>query len=219
MLAAVLQVFLEHRPEDALEQRNAPPCRAWLVACQRCRGPEILFAFFDSVSPNAPPPSGASLDAILRKFRSYGSFRIQRGDRVIIIAGDECPPPQPWSYSHKSNFLYLDRRRHAGDAPTIIPHQIARHVICEHARIIHEDPWRQRSQGYRVWNRVLESVWLPEATTLGPSSFSRCSNLAFLTLPSVESMGRHVFMDANAVRKVVVGPKFEGQHIPVAFIM
>ena len=77
-----MQVLLAHCPEHALELRHASPSHAWIAACRRCRGPEILFAFFEGLSEETPADS-AALGHLLRKFQSQGSQVITRGGRVL----------------------------------------------------------------------------------------------------------------------------------------
>ena len=88
----IVSHFLDHHPEQALALRHAPPSRAWLAACRRCCGPEILFAFFDDLSEESEP-DGAALASLLRRFQSNritygvrvrGSLRITYGDRMLI---------------------------------------------------------------------------------------------------------------------------------------
>ncbi|MEM7449786.1 MAG: hypothetical protein AAF355_16270 [Myxococcota bacterium] len=136
-------IMLQHRPEEALPLRHAPPSRAWLAACRRCRGPEILFAFFDDLSTT--PDSGA-LASLLRKFRSRGSQRIIRGDRVLVIYDGPELPNEP----NEEVFIYMDRRRYG---PGQLPPRAAKHVICEH--------YAEVGGGVFSGN-VMESVWLRE---------------------------------------------------------
>lgn len=182
------QVLLCCRPEDALECRRAPPSRAWLVACQRCRGPEILFAFFEGLGRTAHTPNCAYLAALLRKFRSRGSQRITLGNRVLVVVDDDDPTP-----TTKADFIYLDRRRRAG--PVVVPHQIARHVICEHGQVI------DGREDVR-YDHVLRSVWLPAATAVGPHTFEMCSTLAHVSLPAVQSIGKWAFRECICLRFV-----------------
>ena len=125
--------LLQHRPEEALPLRHAPPSRAWPAACQRCRGPEILFAFFDDLSAETTPDSGA-LANLLRKFQSRGSQRIIRGGRVLVIQDGPELPNEP----NKEVFIYLDRRRYAITQRVQIGCR-ANHLIVEQCAIIHND--------------------------------------------------------------------------------
>ena len=85
-----MELVLAHTPEHALLMRRAPPSRAWLAACRRCCGPEILFAFFEDLSEETEPDS-AALASLLRKFKSQGSQRIVRNGRVLVIVDDGTP--------------------------------------------------------------------------------------------------------------------------------
>lgn len=194
MLAALEQVLL-HRPEDALELRRAPPARAWLAACQRCRGPEILFAFFEGVG-RGPAPNNKYLTALLRKFRSHGSQRITLGNSVLVIVDDDDPTPQP-----NADFIYLDRRRHKG--PVVIPHRIARHVICEHGQTI---DGREEIH----YENVLTSVWLPAATAVGPHAFEMRSTLTYVSLPEIQSIGKWAFRECICLRFVSLSAREVG---------
>ena len=124
-----MDIFLHHEAEYALELRHAPPSHAWLAACRRCRGPEILFAFFDDLKVETEPDS-AALDNLLRKFQSQGLQRIARGGRVLLIVDG------PEIATDEAAFIYLDRRRYADGEPVKVQHPDSKHVICEHCRVI-----------------------------------------------------------------------------------
>ena len=104
-----MEIYMfENRPEEALPLRFAPPSRAWLAACQRCRGPEILFAFCDDLSVEAAPDCSA-LASLLRKLQSRGSQRVISGGRVLVIQDGPELPNEP----NKEVFIYLDRQHYA----------------------------------------------------------------------------------------------------------
>lgn len=194
MMAAALEQFLFQRPEDALELRRAPPSHGWLVACQRCQSAAILFAFFEGLSRTGPTPKSAHLAALLRKFRTHGSQRITLGNRVLLIVDDDDPTPPGEPDRAEAAFIYLDRRRHVG--PVMIPHQIARHVICEHGQDIVDNG---ATSGYE---HVVESVWLPAAVSVGPHAFEMRSTLAHVSLPVIQSIGKWAFRECICLRSV-----------------
>ena len=177
-----MEIFLHHGAEYALELRHAPPSHAWLAACRRCRGPEILFAFFDDLAEETEPDS-AALDNLLRKFQSQGSQRIIRGGRVLLVEHDGRPTDQ-------EAFIYLDRRRYADGERARLAHRGAKHLVCEHYRVIERGFWYE--------NRVLESVWLPKATSVCDRTFHYCTRLAHVSLPVVESIGKNAFRSVIA---------------------
>ena len=194
-----MDIFLHHGAEYALELRHAPPSHAWLAACRRCRGPEILFAFFDDLKVETETDS-AALDNLLRKFQSQGSQRItDRGGRVLLIVDG------PELATDEAAFIYLDRRRYADGEPAKIQAQVAKHVICEHGRVIE-----------RGWDRcpeddvLLESVWLPKATSVGEQTFCRCRQLVRVSLPVIESIGKSAFWGCNWLRSVSLDAQFLG---------
>ena len=182
-----MEVFLHHGAEYALELRHAPPSHAWLAPCRRCRGPEVLFAFFDDLAEDVEPDT---LDNLLRKFQSRGSQRIARGGRVLLIV--DGPPLA----TDSEVFIYLDRRRYADGEPAKIHHPDSKHVICEHCRVI-ERGWEISSE-----NEVIESVWLPKATSVGDWTFRDCTVLVHVSLPVVESIGGSAFLLCSSLRSV-----------------
>ena len=185
-----MDFLLQHRPEEALPLRHAPPSRAWLAACQRCRGPEILFAFFDDLSAETTPDSGA-LASLLRKFQSRGSQRIIRGGRVLVIQDGPELPNEP----NKEVFIYLDRRRYAITQHVEIGSDVAKHVIVEQCAIIHDD------NDFELHN-VLESVWLPKVTLVAKDTFTHCSKLVHISMPVVESVGDSAFKYCSSLRSM-----------------
>ena len=185
-----MDFLLQHRPEEALPLRRAPPSRAWLAACQRCRGPEILFAFFDDLSAETTPDSGA-LANLLRKFQSRGSQRIIRGGRVLVIQDGAELPIEP----NEEVFIHLDRRRYAITQSVQIGSDAAKHFIVEQCAIIHDDSRRQS-------NDVLESVWLPKVTLVARVTFADCSKLTHVSMPVVESVGIGTFDCCSSLRSV-----------------
>ena len=194
-----MELLLQHRPEEALPLRHAPPSRAWLAACQRCRGPEILFAFFDDLSAETTPDSGA-LASLLRKFQSRGSQRIIRGGRVLVIQDGPELPNEP----NKEVFIYLDRRRYAITQRVQIGSDVAKHVIVEQCAIIHDD---NRSQS----NDVLESVWLPKVTLVAMRTFHGCSKLVHVSMPVVEEVGNGAFYCCSSLRSVSLDARDVGE--------
>ena len=196
-----LEVLLAHRPEYALPLRHAPPSRAWLAACRRCCGPEIFFAFFDDLS-EATTPDSAALASLLRKFQSQGSQRLTHGGRDLVIVDGPMPelPSAP-------AFIYLDRRRYADDEEAKIPQRIATHVIGEHCRVA-VSTWRSGDT-----NPVLESVWLPQATSIGARTFKLCTNLEHISLPIVESIGEQAFYRCSSLRSVSLSARDFGIHV------
>ena len=183
----IVSHFLDHHPELVLALRHAPPSRAWLAACRRCCGPEILFAFFDDLAEETEPDS-AALDNLLRKFQTQVSQRIIRGGRVLLVV--DGPPID------QEAFIYLDRRRYADDERARLAHPGAKHIVCEHCRVI--------ERGSSSDNRVLESVWLPKATSVCDRTFHRCRRLVHVSLPVVESIGRNAFRRCHGLQSVSV---------------
>lgn len=184
-----MDVFLEHRPEYALELRHAPPSHAWLNACRRCRGPEILFAFFDDVRPESTPDS-AALASLLRRFETRGSQRMSRGGRDLIVVDGPMPPLPTWP--GEAAFIYLDRRRIAK-----LPRgAFFKHVVCEHSPVIE-----------RSFDGVLESAWLPKATVVDRITFINCSHLVNVSLPVVARVGDSAFAACRSLRSVSLGAR------------
>ena len=185
-----MDIFLHHGAEYALELRHAPPSHAWLAACRRCRGPEILFAFFDDLAEETEPDS-AALENLLRKFQSQGSQRIIRGGRVLLVVDG----PEFTTDADREAFIYLDRRRYAVGERARLPRSGAKHVVCEHCRAI------EGGFPYNI-NTVLESVWLPKATSVGDRTFHVCRRLAHVSLPVIESIGFSAFAGCQRLRSV-----------------
>ena len=193
-----MEFLLQHRSEEALPLRHAPPSRAWLAACQRCRGPEILFAFFDDLSVEATSDSGA-LANLLRKFQSRGSQRIIRGGRVLVIQDGPELPNEP----NKEVFIYLDRRRYAITQRVQIGSISAKHVIVEQCAIIHD------YNGF-LSNDVLESVWLPKVTLVDLGTFRNCSKLIHVSMPVVEWVCERAFYCCSSLRSVSLNARNVG---------
>ena len=191
-----MQFFLEMRPEDALELRRAPPSHAWLAACRRCRGPEVLFAFFDGLSEETLVDS-AALACLLRKFQSQGSQVITRGGRVLVVEDG----PQ-LSLEQTRAFIYLDRRRYDDDQTAEIRRVCAKHVILEHCRAV--------DSCESGWRRIIESVWLPKATSVCDGTFLRCERLVHVSLPAIDSVGDRAFSSCTSMRSIHLGAQVVG---------
>ena len=190
-----MQVLLAHCPEHALELRHAPPSHAWLAACRRCRGPEILFAFFEGLSEETPADS-AALGHLLRKFQSQGSQVITRGGRVLVVEDG------PRLSLEETPFIYLDRRRYDDDQTVKIRRDCAKHVIVEHCRAVDSC-----ESGLR---RIIESVWLPKATSVGAATFYRCERLVHVSLPAIDSVGDRAFSSCTSMRSIHLGARDVG---------
>ena len=189
-----MQCFLEHRPEDALALRRAPPSHAWLAACQRCCGPEVIFVFFEELSEETEPDN-AALACLLRKFQSQGSQVIARGHQSLIIVDGPMPEQLP-KVCRETTTILLDRRRYPDEEVALIEPFCAQHVICEHARVF--------GSVLRSAPQVsLSSVWLPKATSvIGEDAFWDCSELKHVSLPVVDSIGAKAFSGCRSLKSV-----------------
>lgn len=203
----ILRIVLGHCPEVALEVRHAPPSRAWLRACQRCRGPGIIFAFFDGLPNTGPTPNSAALASLLRKVELRGSRRIVVGGRVLVVVDDQHPTP-----SEEASFIYWDRREQGS-----IPHRVAQHVICQRGGLVGRSASRSEDsalsslwllQAKTVYGfarcRGLVHVSLPLATRINAETFKQCTRLAWVSFPQVRELEDHAFNGCSMLETVLL---------------
>lgn len=213
-----MDIVLAHSPEVALELRRAPPSRAWLAACRRCRGPEILLAFFEDA-----PTDCAALTSLLRRFeaeirckklyldRRAAPMRMPRRathvvlerapvvevDQVVHSAIESAWFPAAVSVGDKA-LMHCQRLAHV-----YLPRVESIGAFAFYGTALHSINLDVREIGEAAFACAqLRAVSLPRLRVVSESAFAGCKSLSSVSLPVADTLRSRAFAGCSMLTEL-----------------